>query len=94
MDVTVRDDGQGRYEATTADGEVVGFAAYEREGDRVVFPHTVVDPAHQDQGVGSALATAALDDARARGLSVVPACAFFSAFLAQHEEYADLVADR
>ena len=92
MDVTVKDNGQDRYEALTADGEVLGFAAYEREGDRIVFPHTVVDPAHQDQGVGSALATAALDDARARGLAVVPACAFFAAFLDDHEEYADLLA--
>jgi len=93
MDVTVEDDGQDRYVATTGDGEVVGFAVYERDGDRIVFPHTVVEPEHQDQGVGSALATAALDDARARGLTVVPACAFFSAFLADHDEYADLVAE-
>ena len=92
MDVTVKDNGQDRYEAVSGAGEVVGFAAYEREGDRIVFPHTVVEPEHQDQGVGSALATAALDDARARGLTVVPACAFFSAFLADHDEYADLLA--
>ena len=92
MDVTVRDDGQGRYEAVTGSGEVVGFAAYQRQGGALVFPHTVVDPQHQDQGVGTALATAALDDARAKGLSVVPACEFFAVFLDQHEEYQDLVA--
>ena len=89
----MKDNGQDRYEALDADGEVVGFAAYAREGGRVVFPHTVVAPEHQEQGIGSALATAALDDSRARGLAVVPACEFFAAFLADHTEYADLVAD-
>ena len=52
-----------------------------------------VDPAFEGRGIGSQLATFALDDARARGLAVVPRCPFFAAFIGRHPEYADLVAD-
>lgn len=90
MDVS--DDGVSRWEARTPDGEVVGFAEYVLDGDVVVFPHTVVDPAHRGRGVAGALAERALGDARARGRSVVPACSFFEIYLRRHPEHQDLVA--
>lgn len=43
------------------------------------------------RGVGSQLARHALDDARARGLAVVPDCPFLNDYLSKHPEYADLV---
>ena len=46
------------------------------------------------RGLGTALVTGALDDARARGLRVVPLCPFVDAFMRRHPEYADVaVAD-
>lgn len=67
MTVTIRDtDGAGRFEAWS-DGALAGFAEYLRSDGLVVYPHTVVEPAYEGQGVGGALARAALDDARARG---------------------------
>lgn len=90
--VSITDDGSSRYEARSADGEVVGSADYLVRGDSTVFPHTVVDPAHRGGGVASALATRALDDARSRGRTVVPACSFFEVFISRHPEYQDLVA--
>lgn len=82
----------GRFETTFADGSVA-FAEYRIEGDRMVFPHTVVPPAHGGQGVASQLAKAALSTARARGLQVVPLCQFFAAYMARHPETHDLLAD-
>lgn len=90
--VSVTDDGVSRYEARTAEGEVVGFAEYDVRGETVVFPHTVVDPAHRGQGIAGALARRALDDARAAGRSVVPACGFFQVYLRRHPRDQDLVA--
>ncbi len=90
--VSITDDGSSRYEARTADGEVVGFADYLHRGNSVIFPHTVVSPAHRGGGVAGALAVRALDDARERGQSVVPACSFFEQFVSRHPEYQDLVA--
>jgi predicted GNAT family acetyltransferase len=42
-------------------------------------------------GHGSTLVRAALDDVRARGLSVIPLCPFVKAYIEKHPEYADLL---
>jgi predicted GNAT family acetyltransferase len=91
MDVRDNTDEQ-RYEATV-DGEVVGILTYRRSGDVIVLAHTKVEPAEEGEGVGSALARAALDAARADGLGVMPMCTFVEAFVGRHPEYADLVPD-
>lgn len=90
MDEGVRDDAEaGRY-VLEAGGETA-IAAYEREGDRILFTHTEVPVALEGQGVGSRLVKGALDDVRARGLKVTPACAFVRRFIETHPEYRDLV---
>jgi uncharacterized protein len=38
------------------------FAEYQLTNDLIVFTHTAVDAAYEGQGIGSALARAALDD--------------------------------
>jgi uncharacterized protein len=79
-----------RYEATVA-GRQVGLAAYRRIRDSVVFTHTEVDPEMEGRGIGAALARAALDDVRARGLTAVPLCPFIKGWIDRHPDYADLV---
>jgi predicted GNAT family acetyltransferase len=88
--VTVTDAEDGdRFEARI-DGAVVGYAEYTRTSRLVVYPHTEVDPAHEGRGVGSALARAALDDARRRELPVLPVCPFIAGWMRRHPEYEDL----
>lgn len=79
-----------RYEARLGD-RVVGVSEYERDGDRLIFVHTEVDPTFEGKGVGGRLAAGALDDARARGLAVIAECPFISAYLKRHREYDDIV---
>ncbi|HEY0400428.1 MAG TPA: GNAT family N-acetyltransferase, partial [Blastococcus sp.] len=57
-----------------------------------VFTHTEVDPDAGQDGLGSTLVRAALDDVRGRGGSVVPQCSFVRGWIERHPEYADLVA--
>ena len=78
-----------RYE-TRIDG-VLAHIQYSRTGSRITFLHTEVPPALEGRGVGSALARFALDDARLRGLEVVPLCPFVSAYIRRHPEYLPLV---
>lgn len=73
------------------DGDVRAEAVYERRDGRVVFTHTEVDDSLEGQGVGSALASFALDDVRASGERVVPLCPFIAGYVERHEQYADLV---
>lgn len=92
MEPTVRDDPEeSRYEIRDGD-RVLGLAAYERRGDTMVFTHTEVDPGAGQDGLGSTLVRAALDDVRAKGASVVPLCPFVRGWIDRHQEYADLVA--
>lgn len=85
-----RDEARRRYEATV-DGAPAGFSDYREHDGLVVFPHTVVDPAFEGQGVGSALARRSLDDARAAGLRVRPDCSFYARWIERHPDYADLL---
>lgn len=88
--VTVTDAGErNRFEAHVG-GELAGFAQYVRTPDLVVYPHTEVDEAFEGRGVGGALARAALDDARERGLLVLATCPFIAGWMRRHPEYADL----
>lgn len=80
----------GRYELTV-DGKTAGYAEYRLRGNRVIFTHTQVDPAHEGEGLGSVLAQSALDDVRRRGLMAVPLCPFIAAYIERHPDYADLV---
>ena len=64
-----------RYEIRDGD-RLLGLAAYERRGDRVVFTHTEVDPQAEGSGLGGKLVRAALDDVRGSGGQVVPRCSF------------------
>ena len=80
-----------RYEARDADGAVLGFSAYRRSGETVVFTHTEVDDDQEGKGVGSVLVRGALDDVRRAGRKIRPLCPFVKAYVDRHEEYADLV---
>ena len=93
MDVTVRENAdQLRFELLL-DGEPAGFAAYRVRDGITVITHSEVDPAHRGQGLGNELARQTLDALRAQGARIVPSCRFFAGYVAEHPEYADLVAD-
>lgn len=64
---------------------------YEIHGGRIIFTHTGVPSALEGQGIGSLLARAGLDHARAEGLRVVPLCSFIAGYIRKHLEYQDLV---
>ena len=83
----VRDDRAASRFELEADG-AVAFAAYEREGDRVVFPHTVVPETLRGDGIGSRLIAGALAQVRGEGLKVVPECPFVADYLAKHPDAA------
>lgn len=70
---------------------VVAYSEYDLEPGRIVFTHTVVKPEFEGRGVGSRLAQFVLEDARSRGLRIVPVCPFIRAYLRRHHEYASSV---
>lgn len=92
MTATVRDNpAENRYEIEE-DGQRVGIAVYKLDGDTIAFTHTEVDPAFGGRGLARRLVTTALDDARRRGLAVLPFCPYVRKVIAENAEtYLDLV---
>ncbi len=82
----VRNDEKSCFELLL-DGRVVGRADFRVDGDRMLFPHTEVDPALNGQGLGSTLAKAALDAALADGKRIVPQCSFMALYVRRHPEH-------
>ena len=84
-----------RYElverVSDAAESVVGIADYRIEGDRILFPHTVIDSSRRGRGLGAVLVQGALDDVRGSGRRIVPQCWFVAEFIELHAEFADLL---
>ncbi len=81
-----------RYELSI-DGELAGFSAYGTCPGLIAFDHTEVDQRFEGRGLGDRLIRFALEDARARGLAVLPFCPFVNAFIERHREFEALVPD-
>jgi len=79
-----------RYEALVGE-TIAGFLEYRISRDRIALIHTEVQPAFEGQGIGAALVRFALDDARRRGLRVIPICPYVKRYLERHPEHRDIV---
>jgi predicted GNAT family acetyltransferase len=74
-----------RYELDTPHGTAI--TVYRTQGESRIFTHTEVPPPDEGRGIGAALVRAALDDSKANGFRIVPACSFVAAFMRRHPEY-------
>jgi predicted GNAT family acetyltransferase len=91
----VRDNADARSYDAVIDGKIAGTIVYERAGtSRIVFTHTIVEPAFRGQGVGTTLVQGALDDVRAKGLTLTNFCDFVGRYMQAHPEYLDLLDGR
>ena len=81
--VTFNDD-ESRYDLHV-DGELAGFAEVRQNGPRSVFTHTEVFEKFRGGGHAGALAEGALQDATAKGRTIVPLCPFIGRYLKRNE---------
>lgn len=78
-----------RFE-TDVDGHIA-FVSYLRRDDTIFFTHTEVPKELEGRGLGSALAKAVLDRARAEHWKVVARCPFIAKYIERHPEYQSLL---
>lgn len=76
-----RHDDRGRYELEV-DGEVVAFADFSDDGDRITIPYIETAPQHRNKGHSSMLMDGVIDDLRARGIHVRATCSVARAHIA------------
>jgi uncharacterized protein len=79
-----------QYELTV-DGKLAGFTIYRVRPGLIAFVHTEVEEQFQGHGFADRLIRFALEDARARGLVVLPFCPFVKAFIERNREFVTLV---
>jgi predicted GNAT family acetyltransferase len=96
--VVIDNPAESRFEIHVG-GERAGLVAYHLPGHGdghhgaplIALNHTEVDDRFQGMGLASKLARGVLDEARARGLGVLPYCPYIKSWIAKHPDYADLV---
>ena len=92
MTTAVTDDREHKRYLISEDGEQVGLMTYRLRSGLIELLHTEVDPDHGGRGLAGTLVRTVLDDARARGLEVVPLCPYVAEFIGEHRDaYLDLV---
>ena len=88
---TVTDNaGGGRYEIRVGD-QLAGFLQYRLRPELTELVHTEIDEEFEGRGLGSRLISFALEDARDRGLAVLPFCPFVNDYIRRHRQYVALV---
>jgi len=88
---TIADDPEGKRYEIRSDGVLAGFVTYHLRPERIELVHTEIYEEFEGRGLGSQLISFALDDARERGLAVLPSCPFVNDYLQRHRQYVDLV---
>src|ERR1700722_4863185 len=78
-----------RYELHV-DGELAGIITYRLRDSTISLQHTEIKPDFQGAHLAGHLARFALDDARERGLAVLPFCPYVGSWIKKHPEYAEL----
>lgn len=83
--VVTRNDETHRYELHVG-GVLAGFTEFvvDTHG-RLVFPHTVVDPAFRGRGLAGIVVERAMTDVAERGETVVPRCPVVVKYLREYE---------
>jgi uncharacterized protein len=89
MSDVVNNGSQHRFELVVEGHLAASY--YKRDGNVITIIHTEVPPELGGKGVGSTLVQGALDQVRAEGLKVIPACPFVKAWVGKHPEYKDLL---
>lgn len=77
---------RSRFEVNV-DGHLAELV-YRRHGGRLVLIHTEVPAELAGKGIGGQLVTAAIGEAAAEGLTVVPLCPFARSWLEKHPDAA------
>jgi predicted GNAT family acetyltransferase len=91
VQIVIADDPAGRRYEIRVDGEPAGLLQYRLRPDLIELVHTEIDEEFEGRGLGSRLISFALDDARERGLAVLPFCPFVNDYIQRHRQYVDLV---
>ncbi|WP_420578128.1 GNAT family N-acetyltransferase [Ekhidna sp.] len=74
------------------EGKKVGEMTYSIAGtDRIIIDHTEVDDSMRGAGLGKKMVVRAVEDARKKGISIVPLCPFARSVFDKNEVLKDVL---
>jgi len=85
---------KGRYVYRDGDGHEAEMTLSKAGAGLIIIDHTEVPAAFRGQGVGLALVSRAVADARAAGKQILPLCPFARAQFDRHPEWNDVLRQR
>lgn len=94
IDEIRRQDGEtkGRYFFQTDSHPAAEMTFSKLGAHQIIIDHTEVPDAYRGQGVGVALVSRAVEDARRDGVRITPLCPFAAAQFRRHPEWSDVLA--
>lgn len=92
-EITLEETGsKGRYVTRPDPDGPEAEMTYSRAGESLlIIDHTGVPDEYRGQDVGLALVTRAVEDARAKGLRILPLCPFAASQFRRHPEWRDVL---
>ena len=86
-----RGETKGRYVARAPDKPDAEMTYSIASPTMIIIDHTGVPDEWRGQGVGKALVQRGVEDARARGVKIVPLCPFAKAQIARNPDWRDVL---
>ncbi|MDO5041603.1 MAG: GNAT family N-acetyltransferase [Peptoniphilus sp.] len=78
--------------AAAYDGKkLIGQCTYSKSDNIWIIDHTLVDPEYGGQGIAAKLVKEVVDNAREKGVKIVPLCSYAVKQFEKKEEYRDLL---
>jgi len=91
VQIAITDDTDSHRYVVRIDGRRAGLLQYRLRPESIELVHTEIYEEFEGRGLGSQLISFALQDARERGLAVLPTCPFVNDYIQRHRQYVDLV---
>jgi len=93
MEIQHKSDAKGGMFFYQNGDKVLAEMTYVWAGDKkIIIDHTEVNESLKGQGVGNKLVAAAVDKARAEGLTILPLCPFANAVMKKDTSFHDVLA--
>jgi len=91
VQLAIIDDADSKRYVVRVDGKRAGLLQYRLSTETIELLHTEIYEEFEGRGLGSQLISFALNDARERGLAVLPFCPFVNDYIQRHRQYVELV---
>jgi predicted GNAT family acetyltransferase len=91
VQIAITDDTDSHRYVVRIDGRRAGLLQYRLHPESIELVHTEIYEEFEGRGLGSQLISFALQDARERGLAVLPVCPFVNDYIQRHRQYVNLV---